>query len=236
VETVAVSLRLVPDACDVAAGDWLDLQGVGIYRDGEISSPGGAVEACKAAVRREPNNGRFHYLLGKSYAAAGSLTLARDEYRRAARLGHLRAWDALGDLALASGERPEVAADYYKKGADGGDPLAIEALGIVTLKTATTTAEREEAYELIGFAMDLGLTEGMRALSEYFSDPASPGFDPSRAEAFDQAADTRDPATPAPAPVTPRERAPGVPAGGDRGGSEGHGSQGHGSSGHGSAG
>lgn len=185
---VDVSLVLVPDECDRLAGDWLDLQGIGLYAQGGVAAPGRAVDACEAAVVREPGNGRFHYLLGRAHEADGNGVLALEAYRRASALGHLRAWTALGRLAEARGDRTELILGYYQKGADGGDPLAIERLGIVKLRLARSREEREEAYDLLTYAVDLGLPDAMKALSEYFSDPASPDHDPGRGAAFGEAA------------------------------------------------
>lgn len=227
-QTIDVSLRLVPDACDVAAGDFLDLQGIGLYSEGGVNSGSGAVEACLAATRREPRNARFQFLLGRAYQAANNYVLALEAFRRAAAMGHLRAWVALGKLAEARNDPPEVALGYYQKGANDGDPLAIEALGILKLRVAATRAEREEAYELLGFAIDLGLPDAMKALAEYYSDPQSPDVDMDRAASFAEAAASRSGSVTGPPRGSPGLGAPvGEPAPGggpgDRGGGEGAG-------------
>ena len=190
-ETVAVSLAMDADPCDAKAADWLDLQGVGVC-SATPSPASEAVLACKAAVTREPQNGRFHYQLAQAYSAAGRKDGLEALYQTALSLGHVRANAALGKLAAAAGDTA-TARTYFQAGANAGDPVAAAALGILGLKTATTQAEREQAYDQLGFAIDIGLPDAMLALAAYYSDPNSVDFDPERAQVFETNAKARAP-------------------------------------------
>ncbi len=199
-QSYEIDLRLLPDPCDWQAGDWFDLQGVGLYQRGGIASPHGAIEACTDAVARMPHVARFQFQLGSAHESAGNYGEALRYYRIAANMGHMRAWYALGHLALRRGERPSVAEGYFLKGTEGGDPLAIEALGILRLRNARTPAEREAAYDLLGYAVDLGLPDAMRELAGYYANPQSPDHNLLRARAFQLAAELREHDRPASRP------------------------------------
>ena len=81
---------------------------------------------------------------------------------------------------------------YFRRCAAKGDPVCVESLGILLLKTARTQADREEAYEHLAFSMDFGLPAGMRILADHFDNPATPDHDPARAELFDREAESRE--------------------------------------------
>lgn len=188
---VEVTVQIKPDACDVAAGDWLDLQGVGVC-PGRALPANIAISACTASVAREPENGRFHYQLGRAYAAAGRDGDALGSYKSAAQFGHVRARVAMGRVAEEDNDLA-AARQQYSLAADQGDPFGIEALGKLGLKTAATPGEREAAYEQLSVAIDLGLPGAMQALADYYSDPASPDYDPARSEIFASNAASRRP-------------------------------------------
>ena len=189
---VDVNLRLTPDTCDVEAGDFLDLQGVGVYRENRRLSPKRAIRACADAVRRDPSNARFHFQLGKALEADGQLQAALNAYEQAVKLGHIRAEHALGALALGQPGQEPVAMIYFRRCADKGDPYCMQSLGAMLLNIARTPDEREEAYDLLSFAVDLGLPDAMRTLANHFDNPATPDHDPERAAIFNREADLRD--------------------------------------------
>ena len=86
-----------------------------------------------------PDNGRFHYQLGRAELALRDFDAARAEFERARDLGHTRAWYALGALtrqrggrppaARASAPAPAEALALYRAGVERGDPYAFHALG-----------------------------------------------------------------------------------------------------------
>ncbi len=191
-QSTVFDISLVPDACDFEAGEWFDLQGVGVYREPGDVSASRALKACSDALRKDPSNARFHFLYGKALEQSGRLQEAMNAYQTAASLEHIRAWHALGQLSLRMGLPDSVAMQHFRRGVSSGDPLAIQAAGVLALENAVTEAEREEAYELLGYAIDFGLTGAMRALAEYFNDPMSPDHDPVRAKVFEREADARE--------------------------------------------
>ena len=189
---VTVNLRLAPDPCDFLAGDWLDMQGVRLYRPGREFNARRAIRACRTSIERAPRNGRFHFLLGKAYAALKRWQPAVNAYRRAARLGHIRANYALGTLAMRVQGPGPIAFNYFQIGSNAGDPLAIAGLGRLMLETAPSLADREKAFELLAFAVDLGIPEAMRTLADHFGKAGTPDFDRGRAGAFLDAARARE--------------------------------------------
>jgi len=191
-QTINVDLRLTPDPCDVEAGDFLDLQGVGVFRPDRDMSADRAVRACTEAVRQDPQNGRFHYQLGKALEQSGRLDEAVDAYTNAARLGHLRADNALGQIAARQPGQEQAGMTYFRRCADQGDPICVESLGIQQLKLAQTPAEYDAAYQLLSYAIDFGLPDAMRALADHFGDAGTPDHDPERAAAFSREAAARE--------------------------------------------
>jgi len=188
---VLVNLRLRPSNCDFEAGDWLDTQGVRLYRPDRQLSARRAIRACADAVSNDPRNGRFHYLLGKGLEEKGDFQAAVNAYLRAARLGHIRANTALGQIALRVQGAGPISMNYFQIGAAAGDPIAVVALGKLLLDTARLPNEREEAFELLSFGVDLGIPDAMLALADYYASPSSPDHDPERARVFDREAGVR---------------------------------------------
>jgi TPR repeat protein len=151
-----------------------------------------AVQVCDAAVREDPQNGRFHYQLGKALEQSGRLEEAVDAYTDAASLGHLRADNALGQIAARQPGQEQAGMTYFRRCADQGDPICVQSLGILQLKLADTSAEYDEAYQLLSYAIDFGLPEAMRALADHFDNPATPDHDPERAAVFSREAAARE--------------------------------------------
>ncbi|MEM6487190.1 MAG: caspase family protein [Pseudomonadota bacterium] len=166
---VPVTLALIPDACDVEAGDWFDTQGVGVYRANDVLSPDRAVTACRIAVTRYPEHARFRFQLGKALLASGQLGAAERVLRQAAEMGHQRAWHRLGLLYLERGETARAKA-AFEQGVVTWDPPAAVGLAGVLLEGAPLPAEREKAWDLLTYAVDFGLCDAMRTAADYTSD------------------------------------------------------------------
>lgn len=184
-----VQVTLKADPCDAAAGDHLDPEGVGLTRYPNEIAPEAALAACEAAVVASPENGRFHYQLGRAHLALRQFDAARADFETARELGHTRAWMALGSLvaneALIAGgaanePAPAEAIGLYREGVDRGDPYAYHALGKQLLRFGTTEAARTEGFELLSRALELGHTFSMNELGYYFLDPETPYSDPAR--------------------------------------------------------
>ncbi len=184
-----VQLTLEADPCDAEAGDHLDPEGVGLTRYPNEITPDAALAACLAAVSASPENGRFHYQLGRAHLALRQFDAARADFEAARSLGHTRAWVALGNLvandALIAGgganePAPAEAIALYREGVERGDPYAYHALGKQLLRHGTTEAAKREGFELLSRALELGHTFSMNELGYYFLDPETPYSDPAR--------------------------------------------------------
>ncbi|HWT31886.1 MAG TPA: tetratricopeptide repeat protein, partial [Propylenella sp.] len=81
--------RPQPNECDRLAGDPTDPQrvGEGVARI-EPDAAAAALSACEAAIAEKPEEGRFHYQLGRALTAQANDTGALQAYEAAARLNH----------------------------------------------------------------------------------------------------------------------------------------------------
>jgi TPR repeat protein len=140
-------------------------------------------------VAAHPDNGRFHYQLGRAHLALRQFDDARAEFETARTLGHTRAWVALGNLVAndaritgggANEPAPAEAIALYREGVERGDPYAYHALGKQLLRHGTTEAAKREGFELLSRALELGHTFSMNELGYYFLDPDAPYSDPAR--------------------------------------------------------
>ena len=174
-----VQLSLDVNACDRAAGDLLDPQGVGVARFANEIVPEEAIASCQAAVAEMPSTGRFHYQLGRAQLALRQFDAARVSYERAQELGHVRAIHGLGVLeaakvtesgGLAGGRAPQTALDFYAAGVERGDPFGYHSLGRQLLLYPQTPDDRRQGFELLSRSLELGHTFSMNALGLYFLD------------------------------------------------------------------
>ncbi len=188
--TVDVTLRLIPGECDYEAGEWFDIQGTGLFRTNEKLSASTALEACRAAVEANPNSGRFHHQLGRAQLAAGNVAGARRAFTQAAEQGHARSHTALGELALGAGDKIG-ARQNFERGVALGDPVAYRALGALLLGEGGDKTERQFGFDLLSRAVDVGIVDAMRDLSDYYGTPTSPDHDPGRSESYAREASTR---------------------------------------------
>jgi len=182
-----IPITLVPNRCDIEAGDWFDPQGVGIFRlDAEIR-PGQAISACEQALSAEPTSARFQFQLARGLQAAGRLGEAEQLFKSAAENGHVRAWFGAGNLFEQNGSLTQ-AVEAYEQGREGGDPIASISLGAIRLQDASDAEGRQAAYQILTEGVDLGLPEAMTVLAAYFADPSAPNFDADRGKRFEEEA------------------------------------------------
>lgn len=184
-----VQVDLTPDPCDVQAADHLDPDGVGLARFANEIEPDAAVQACEAAVARDPQNGRFHYQLGRALNALRRYDEARSEWDKARELGHARASYAIGNAILneahqtggsAAVAAPEEALAYYREGVELGDPYAFYALGRQLVRYGRTDQDRLKGYDLMMRALEVGHTFAMNELGYFYLDEDSTYYDPTR--------------------------------------------------------
>ena len=184
-----IALNLVPNACDMEAGDHLDPDGMGLTRFPNEIRPDIALAACRAAIEAEPDTGRFHYQLGRAQLALRNTDGAKASFERARDLGHTRAWHALGLLARydesgVSGDNridSDAVRQLFARGVSEGDPYAMHTLGYELLTKGGTTEAEVEGYDLLVRAMEVGHTFAMNALTGIYLDESSNYYDPERA-------------------------------------------------------
>ena len=184
-----VQVDLTPDPCDLAAADHLDPEGVGLARFANEIAPEAALLACQTAVTREPQNARFHYQLGRAYAALRRHDEARTEWDTARKLGHSRASYAIGNAIVNEAREtggsaleaaPEEAMAYYREGVELGDPYAFYALGRQMVRFGKTGQDRLRGYDLLMRALEVGHTYAMNELGYFYLDEKSEYYDPAR--------------------------------------------------------
>jgi TPR repeat protein len=188
-EPKVVQVDLTPDPCDLAAADHLDPEGVGLARFANEIAPEAAVQACQAAVDREPQNPRFHYQLGRALTALRRYDEARAALDTARELGHSRASYAIGNAILnearetggsAVSAAPEEALTFFREGAELGDPYAFYALGRQMVRFGETPQQRLRGYDLLMRALEVGHTYAMNELGYFYLDAESEYYDPAR--------------------------------------------------------
>lgn len=184
-----VQVDLTPDPCDLAAADHLDPEGVGLARFANEIQPEAALQACRAAVEREPQNARFHYQLARALTALRQYDEARAELAKARELGHTRASYAIGNAILnearetggtANEAAPEEALAFYREGVELGDPYAFYALGRQLVRFGATDQDRLRGYDLLMRALEVGHTYAMNELGYFYLDSGSEYYDPAR--------------------------------------------------------
>lgn len=184
-----VQLTLTIDPCDLEAGDHLDPDGVGVARYPNEIEVDKALAACEAAVAREPDNGRFHYQLGRVHVALRDLDAAEQDFTRARDLGHTRAWHALGMLEIARAQETagaarvpasEEALALLTMGVDRGDPYAYHSLGQQLLEMSDDPALKRQGFDLLSRAIEVGHTFSMNALGYYFLQKDGDHYEPER--------------------------------------------------------
>lgn len=184
-----IALHLEPEQCDFHAGDHLDPDGMGLTRYANELEPEVALAACQAAVERAPENGRFHFQLGRAHVALRQMDQAIVSFERARDLGHARAWNALGNAILnrekeTGGQvNPQASTDVltlFARGVDEGDPYAMYSLGRQFMRFGGTPEIEIEGYDLMMRSLEVGHTFAMNELGFFYLDEESEYFDPER--------------------------------------------------------
>lgn len=196
-----VSLRLDADPCDLAAGDALDLDGVGLYRLPNEIVVTAALDACGAAVATHPETARFRYQLGRAQQAAGSFEDAFASFTAAADAGHTRALNAAAYLLFTSRidrDLVDIPLDENRanalldQGIAAGDPFAMHARGLRLLRRSEAADDRTRGFELMERAAELGHTYSMNELGVYFLEPETDHYIPERGLKYLQASAERE--------------------------------------------
>lgn len=198
---VSVELSLPIDACDLAAGDALDIDGIGIYRQANELDIANGLDACEKAIAVSGGTPRFHYQMGRLMQSTARYAEAYDHFRTAAEAGHVRAKHGLAVmLSTARIDRalhdvpfdPERARALLEEGIAVRDPYAMHRLGQQLLRTGDTEAERNRGFELLEAAVELGHTYSMNELGIYFLTPDSGHYIPERGMRYLQASRDRE--------------------------------------------
>lgn len=132
-EQMELTVTVRVHECDTEAGARFDIQGVveGNYPN-EIDIPA-AVDACRAAVARFPEQPRFRYQLGRALEESGDHGEAARYYASAARDGYLLAITSLAGLYMHGRgveQDGDLAISLYHEAAEAGELYAANALGI----------------------------------------------------------------------------------------------------------
>ena len=184
-----VQLELRPNSCDFEAGDHLDPDGMGLTRYANEIRPEIARAACRAAVEAEPENGRFHYQLGRALVALRRTDEAKAAFGRARDRGHTRAWHALGNAILneareaggaSNPKASEEVLQLYAQGVDRGDPYAFYSLGRQFMRFGGSDAIEIEGYDLMMRALEVGHTFAMNELGYFYLAEDGEYHDPER--------------------------------------------------------
>ncbi|WP_177175417.1 caspase family protein [Cribrihabitans marinus] len=198
---VDVSVELNMDACDLEAGDALDLNGVGVFRlPNELNIRSG-MAACEAAVRQNPENARFRYQLGRLQQSNRQYEDAYANFQAAAEAGHIRAKYALAvllDTPRLDRAVIDVPLDRNRARAlldeaiAEQDPFAMHKLGKEMMRNGETEAERKRGFELLERSVELGHTYSMNELGFYFLTKDSDHYIPERGMRYLRASQLRE--------------------------------------------
>lgn len=198
---VDVALNLTYDACDLAAGAALDLNGVGVYRlPNELDLVGG-LAACEASVQANPDNARYRYQLGRLQQSTKQLEKAYENFQTAAEAGHIRAKYGLAVLldskridrdVIKIPYEPDRALALMEEGIVEQDPYAMHRLGRRLMRNGETAEERQRGFELMERAVELGHTFSMNELGYYFLAKGSDHYLPERGMRYLTASEQRE--------------------------------------------
>mgnify|MGYP002401467533 CR=1 FL=1 len=182
-----IAVEPVLHACDVLAGEPLDLAGVtaGVLPN-EIDGPK-ALAACNEARRDHPQVTRFLYQLGRAQLASRELDAAWISFEESAALGHVRALYQLGYLYTVHAGRPiawDKASDYFRRGSELGDPYSMYAYGRLRFYGRGVDADVPEGLQLMLRAAEMGHTYAMNELGAIFLYGRNIAQDEARGVAF----------------------------------------------------
>lgn len=198
---VEVTLDMMVNGCDLAAGDALDPGGVGFYRLPNEIEIAPALADCRAAVAENPDTPRFQYQLGRAEQAAGLFRASFSSFSAAADAGHIRALNGSARLLITDKidratvgipADPTRALALYDQGIAAGDPYAMHSKGLHLLRNSKTDEGRQDGFELLDRAAELGHTYSMNELGIYFLTPDTDHFLPERGLRYLRASAARD--------------------------------------------
>lgn len=158
--------------CDLNAGSPSDRQRVGTGIADDAMKPDLAIAACQKAIAAAPRIGRFHYQLGRAYMKAGQYHDMVRSFERAGELRHVFAWVSLG-LERSSGANitkdPGLAAAYFKKAAEQGDPEGQALYAEALLRGEGVRGDATEAVDWLNKAIGQGHVESMVSMGAAYS-------------------------------------------------------------------
>jgi TPR repeat protein len=157
--------------CDRLAGEPLDLQGVtpGVLPN-EIDARQ-ALAACSSAITEFPDVARYAYQLGRAKFADRDVVGAKALFEQAAKMGHVRAYYQLGNLALrGSGQKQDLAEAnrLLKFGAEQGDPFAMVSYGRNLVRGRGLPKDVKGGTALLNKAVEMGHTFAMNELGSMY--------------------------------------------------------------------
>ncbi len=164
------TLQPVVDACDEAAAEPLDIQGVTAGRLPNEIGPE-ALDACRKAVEAHPGVPRFRYQHGRALLASGEVEAAMQAFAKAAYDGHVRAMFQLGYMhATGTGTAVDrnTANAFYKAASDLGDPYGMTSWGRALFAGNGVEADPEQGLDLLIKAAAMGHTYPMNDLASIF--------------------------------------------------------------------
>lgn len=182
-----LAIRPTLNACDVEAAEPFDLQGVAPGRLPNEINPPAALAACSAATQRFPAIARFQFQLGRAHIAARNISTGWTTYEKAAAMDHVRALYSLGHLTRQGVGRPaslEGAADFFRRGAERGDPYGIYDYGKAQFYGRGVAKDTGAGLRLMLRAADMGHTYAMNELGYIFLEGIAEGKDPERGLRF----------------------------------------------------
>lgn len=121
--------------------------------------PISAIEQCRQAAQRFPDEVRFAYQLGRAYDKAGKFEQALTQYRDGARRGHLQSMFGLAILH-DNGEGTDkdecAAAEWYEIAANEGHVDAMYNVGATYRDGLCESANNSEAFKFFSWAAQQG--------------------------------------------------------------------------------
>ena len=172
-EQAVVQGKIEPylEDCDKLAGEPLDLQGVSPGLLPNEIDPLKAVPACTQATAAFPDVARYTYQLGRANLAARDLPAAKMHFEQAVKLGHIRAYYQLGNMAGRGFGRPQDLAEanrLLKFGAEQGDPFAMVSYGRNLLRGRGITKDIAAGTAFLNKAVEMGHTFAMNELGSMY--------------------------------------------------------------------
>jgi hypothetical protein len=122
-DSLDVSVMDLVEECDVLAAHPEDPQRMAEGVDDDKIVPRLAVLACESAMKKQPEDPRFPFQLGRSVLARGDKDKALTLFQDAAKKGYAAAYGYMGDayqFGYGVAVNPAAALENYRKAADGG--------------------------------------------------------------------------------------------------------------------